>query len=206
MAHIRRKQARHYLVHAVVAGATALTLLSAALPGAAQAQDTANIEQPLQRLVAQAGQMPPAISCIGGLSTGTVCFCRQPTVKVQTGPNAYRCVMDGMTTGDGNGSAPQRLARPANRTPPAVSCIGGVSTGTACFCRPPTVKVQTGANSYRCVMDGMTSGQGHGGPFINRFDNRPGIMAGSAGVPGHQPFVRPVDRHSSPPPRMMMIR
>ena len=39
MAHVRRKQARHYLTHLAIAGAAALTMLSAALPDAARAEN-----------------------------------------------------------------------------------------------------------------------------------------------------------------------
>jgi len=172
--------------------------------GLADAPRQPTSSTPPQRLVGQATQTPPAISCIGGLSTGTACSCRRPTVKVQTGPNAYRCVMDGMTTGQGH-SAPQRLAGPASATPPAISCIGGISTGTTCFCRPPMAKVQTGPNSFRCVVDGMTTGQGHGGPFVNRFDNRPRFLVGPSPAQGGQPFARPLfNRQSSLPQRGLM--
>ena len=159
---------------------------------------------PPQHLVAQTGQTPPTISCIGGLSTGSTCVCRQPTIKVQTGPNAYRCVMDGLTTGNGKGSAPQRVVGPANATPPSISCIGGLSTGTSCFCRPPTVKVQTGPNAYRCVMSGMTTGEGHTAPFVNRFDNRPRFQVGPAPAQGGAPFARPFHHQSSLPQRGMI--
>jgi hypothetical protein len=228
--------------------------------GLADAPRQPTSSTPPMHLVAQTGQTPPTISCIGGLSTGSTCVCRQPTVKVQTGPNAYRCVMDGLTAGNGsnsapqrlvgpasttpgvsciggvlngstctcrppavkvatglhawrcvmdglttgNGSAPQRLVGPANTAPPSISCIGGVSTGTACFCRPPTVKVQTGPNAFRCVMDGMTTGNGHPAPFVNRFDNRPRIMIGPGPVHSGQPHGRPMfDRQSALPPRGM---
>ncbi len=53
---------------------------------------------------------PPRLTCIGGKSTGTACFCPSPTVKVQTGPNAYVCNMDRLTTGDQR-PAPRRPAQ-----------------------------------------------------------------------------------------------
>jgi hypothetical protein len=102
---------------------------------------------------------------------------------------------------------PQRLVGPVGQTPPAISCIGGLSTGTACICRQPTVKVQTGPNSYRCVMDGMTTGNGHGhgAPFGNRLDNRPPFLVGPPPAQGGQPFGRPMfNRQSSLPQRGMM--
>jgi hypothetical protein len=152
-----------------------------------------------QRLVGPANTTPPTISCIGGLSTGSTCVCRQPTVKVQTGQNSYRCVMKDLKTGT---VAPQRLVGPANTTPPAISCIGGISTGTTCFCRPPTVKVQTGPNSFRCVMDGMTTGVGPVGPF-GRVDNRPHFLVGP---PAGQPIARPLFNRQSALPTGGMMR
>jgi hypothetical protein len=152
-----------------------------------------------QRLVGPASTTPPGASCIGGVLTGSVCVCRPPTVKVATGLHAWRCVMDSLTTG--NGSAPQRLVGPANASPPTISCIGGVSTGTTCFCRPPTAKVQTGPNSFRCVMDGMTTGVRPAGP-LGRVENRPNFMVGP---PAGQPFARPLFNRQSALPRGGMM-
>jgi hypothetical protein len=97
-------------------------------------------------------------------------------------------------------ATPQRLVGQASKTPPAISCIGGLSTGTACFCKAPTVRVQTGPNAYRCVMDGMTTGRPTA-PFARPAESRPQLLLGPARVPGAQPFARPVNRESSLPQR-----
>lgn len=99
-----------------------------------------------------------------------------------------------------------RLTGQATQTPPTISCIGGISTGTTCICREPTEKVQTGPNAYRCVMGDMTSVRPIG-PFGLRKPNPPGIMVGPPGHPYARPLVRPFDRQSSlPPVRPMMFR
>jgi hypothetical protein len=95
-------------------------------------------------------------------------------------------------------AAPHRLVGQAGKTPPRISCIGGRSTGTACFCKTPTVKVQTGPNAYRCVMDGMATGR-RTAPFARPAESRPQFLVGPARAPRAQTFARPTNRESSLP-------
>lgn len=95
---------------------------------------------------------------------------------------------------------PQRLIGQAGKMPVAISCIGGRSTGTACFCKAPTVKVQTGPNAYRCVMDGMTTRR-PAAPAARPVESRPRFLVGPPRVNGAPPFARPVNRESSLPRR-----
>jgi hypothetical protein len=99
-------------------------------------------------------------------------------------------------------------AAPAHATPPTISCIGGISTGTACICRQPTVQVQTGPSSFRCVMGDLTSVP-PAGPFglRDRVHAHPQIMVGPAGHGFGRPTLQPMGRQSSlPVGRPMMVR
>jgi hypothetical protein len=97
-------------------------------------------------------------------------------------------------------ATPRRMTGQASKTPPTISCIGGLSTGTACICKAPTVKVQTGPNAYRCVMDGMATRR-PATPFARPVKSRPQFLVGPPRVHGAQPFARPVNRESSLPQR-----
>lgn len=94
---------------------------------------------------------------------------------------------------------PARLTAQTGNTPPTISCIGGVSTGTACFCGPRTVKVQTGPNAFRCVMGDYTTVQPQG-PFMGGGAGRPGFFVRPAPQQGPG-FMRPPHRESSMPQR-----
>lgn len=84
---------------------------------------------------------------------------------------------------------PQRLVGPGARqpSPPAISCIGGKSTGTACFCPGRTVKVQTGPNAYRCTFGGFAAEPGP----------RPGPKVMTAPNGAGRPMMRPGARESA---------
>lgn len=98
-------------------------------------------------------------------------------------------------------------AAPAHARPPTISCIGGISTGTACICNQPSEKIQTGPNTYRCVMGDLTT-VSPVGPFGLRAQAQPGIVVGSGRFGGG--FGRPMHQFghpsSLPQGRPMMVR
>jgi hypothetical protein len=97
-------------------------------------------------------------------------------------------------------------AAPAHAAPPTISCIGGQSTGTACICRQPSVQVQTGPSSYRCVMGDLTT-VAPVGPFGLRAQVQPQVNVGPFGPGFGHPHMHPMGRQSSlPVGRPMMIR
>jgi hypothetical protein len=91
----------------------------------------------------------------------------------------------------------------AQATPPTISCIGGLSTGTTCICRQPTEKIQTGPNSYRCVMGDLTT-VAPVGPFGLRAQGHPHFVGGQGSM--HQPFARPINQQPSLPAGRPMFR
>ncbi|MBM3527596.1 MAG: hypothetical protein FJX62_05860 [Alphaproteobacteria bacterium] len=137
---------------------------------------------------------PQHVTCIGGKADFNVCLCSAGTKAVQTSPGRFVCTMDRLTAGQPPADAPSsgvplppRGETTPSSQPPRLVCIGGKSTGTACFCPAGTAKVQTGPNRFVCTQNSVTNGgqrPNQRGPLARTTDL---LGPGAGTLPGRGP-------------------